>query len=358
MVRPTYVEIDLGAIVHNVSTIRELIAPSLLCTVVKADAYGHGDVPVAGAALEAGASMLAVALVEEGARLRESGIEAPILLLSEPRISDVAELDRWQLTPTVYSQDLVAALDVSGAAHAVHVAIDTGMHRVGARADEVGDLVSSIERAPHLHLEGMWSHFAVADEDPEFTMTQIGRFDEAMAGYRPSIVHLANTPGAILFPEARRDMCRVGLGTYGLHPCEETREHVDLVPAMRLVSHVSHVQRLESGARPSYGRVRALERSATVATVPVGYADGFRRALTAGGRALIGGESFPLAGSVTMDQIMVDVGDEDVAVGDEVVLLGSQGDAEITADDWAGRIGTISYEITCAIGPRVPRRYL
>ena len=153
-------------------------------------------------------------------------------------------------------------------------------------------------------------------------------------------------------------MCRIGLGLYGLHPCEETRDLIDLTPAMRVVSHVSHVQRLGVGERPSYGRVRETVAETTVVTVPIGYADGFWRGLTQSGRVLIGGESHSLAGTVTMDQIVVDVGDLDVAIGDEVVLLGHQGGAEVTADDWAAQLETISYEVVCSIGPRVPRRYL
>jgi alanine racemase len=171
------------------------------------------------------------------------------------------------------------------------------------------------------------------------------------------VTHLANTAGAVLFPDSRRSLCRVGLGTYGLHPCPETRSEIDLRPAMRLVTHVSHVQRLSAGERPSYGRVRALPADANVVTAPVGYADGFARALTNGGHALIGGRRYPLAGTVTMDQIVIDVGDDQYERGDEVVLLGLQGDQEISADEWAERLGTISYEVVCSIGPRVPRRY-
>ncbi|HEX6222622.1 MAG TPA: alanine racemase C-terminal domain-containing protein, partial [Acidimicrobiia bacterium] len=169
---------------------------------------------------------------------------------------------------------------------------------------------------------------------------------------------LANTAGAVLFPEARRDLCRIGLGAYGLHPCAETRDVIDLRPAMRVMTHVSHVQRLEGGERPSYGRVRELKRAASVVTAPIGYADGFPRLLTRSGSALIGGKRFPLAGTVTMDQIVIDVGDEDIDVGEEVVLLGSQNGEEITADEWAGHLDTISYEVVCSIGPRVPRRYI
>ena len=358
MVRPTYVEIDLSAIAANVSAFSRLIAPSKVCTVVKADAYGHGDVPVAATALEAGATMLAVALVEEGVRLREAGIEAPILLLSEPGPGSARDLAEWALQPTVYSVEFVEELESSGAAHQVHVMVDTGMHRVGAPPERLPDVVGRVSSSPQLELSSIWTHFPVADEDPAYTRSQIELFDRVVPPLSPPMVHMANTPGGVLFPEARRDMCRIGLGTYGLHPCEDTRALVDLRPAMRLVTHVSHVQRLAADERPSYGRVRPLGRESTVVTAPVGYADGFPRALTESGMALIGGVPFPLAGRVTMDQIVIDVGDADVDIGEEVVLLGSQGDEAISADDWADRLGTISYEIVCSIGPRVPRRYV
>jgi alanine racemase len=172
------------------------------------------------------------------------------------------------------------------------------------------------------------------------------------------MTHLANTAGALLFPESRQSMTRIGLGLYGLHPCADTRGLVELRPAMRIVTHVSHVQRLEPGSRPSYGRIRPLVGSATVATAPIGYADGFPRRLSRTGVALIGETPFPLAGMVTMDQIVIDVGDAEVAPGDEVVVLGTDGEASFTADDWARALDTISYEVVCGIGPRVPRRYV
>ena len=358
MVRPTYVEIDLAAIASNVTAFANLISPSQVCTVVKADAYGHGDVPVASTALEAGARMLAVALVEEGIRLREAGIEAPILVLSEPGPGSAADIVGWGLQPTLYSPAFADELAGTGARLDVNVMVDTGMHRVGANPADLPGLVETVERSPFLTLASIWTHFPVADEDFDYTRAQIELFDRLAAPFQPPRIHMANTAGAVLFPEARRDMCRVGLGTYGLHPCPETIDHIDLRPAMRLVTHVSHVQRLAAGERPSYGRVRALERESTVVTAPVGYADGFTRALTAGASALIGGRRFPLAGNVTMDQVMIDVGDEDVGPGDEVVLLGDQGEESISADEWARELGTISYEVVCSIGPRVPRRYV
>lgn len=355
--RPTYAEIDLDAIGRNVAAFADLIAPSRVCTVVKADGYGHGDVPVAAAAVEAGASLLAVALVEEGVRLREAGIDATIIVLSEPDADSVSDVVDWKLEPSVYSEEFVDALATVGAHLPVHVKVDTGMHRVGASPEAIPGLVDRA-RSSGLEVRSVWTHFAVADEDHRFTETQIEMFEELTASLDVPEAHLANTAGAVLFPEARRDFCRVGIGTYGLHPCEETREHISLIPAMSVVSHVSHVQRLSAGERPSYGRVRPLPRDSTVVTVPIGYADGFARPLTGQATALIGGTRFPLAGTVTMDQIVIDVGDEDIDIGEEVVLMGRQLDAEVTADDWAAALGTISYEVVCSIGPRVPRRYI
>ncbi len=356
--RPTYAEIDLGAVRRNVQKFVELIAPSQLCVVVKADGYGHGDVPVGQAALDAGAPWLAVALVEEGIRLREAGIESPVLVLSEPEPKTAPDLASWGLTPTVYSEPFARALADTGSAFEVHVKVDTGMHRVGVAPRQLEDLIATIRDSRSLEVAAVWSHFPVADEDPEFTRDQIERFDSLVAAIDVPTTHIANTAGAVLFAESRRSMCRVGLGTYGLHPCPETVGIIDLEPAMKIVSHISHVQRLEAGARPSYGRIRPLRSDSLVATVPIGYADGFPRRRSTEGMVLIGGAKHPLAGTVTMDQIVVDVGDADVGVGDEVVLLGEQGDEEITADDWARELGTISYEVVCEIGPRVPRRYV
>ncbi len=345
MVRRTYVEIDLGAIAHNVQAFKELISPSRLCTVVKADAYGHGDVPVANAALDAGADLVAVALVEEGIRLREAGIDAQILLLSEPDPDSAADIVRWALIPTVYSSTFLEALAATGESLDVHVKVDTGMHRVGAAPEDLEGLVAAVQSTPTLNLAAIWTHFPVADEDPAYTRGQIERFDELTSRFEVPATHMANTAGAVLFPEARKSLSRVGLGTYGLHPCEETRDVIELRPAMRLVTHVSHTQRLTAGERPSYGRVRPLEEDANVVTAPVGYADGYPRALTRNGHALIGGRRYPLAGTVTMDQIVIETGDDGYERGEEVVLLGSQGDEEISADEWATELGTISYDL-------------
>lgn len=354
--RPTFVEIDLTAVAENIGTFRQMVAPSRVCVVVKADGYGHGDVPVGETAAGAGADWLAVALVEEGIRLREAGVDLPVLLLSEPGPGSARQVVDWGLTPTVYSLGFVEELAATGARLGVHLKVDTGMHRVGIAPGHVAALAAAIRADSSLSLDAVWTHFAVADEDPEYTREQIERFRDAVAGLEVPMTHMANTAGAVMFPESRADMCRIGLGTYGLHPCPETRERIDLRPAMRMVSSVTHVQRLDAGERPSYGRIRPLARESTVVTVPVGYADGFTRSRL--GDVLIAGKRHPLGGRVTMDQILVDVGDDDVGVGDEVVLIGAQGTDAITADEWAEDLGTVSYEIVCSIGPRVPRRYL
>jgi len=362
--RPSWVDIDLAAVRSNVRAFKELLGSVGVCTVVKADAYGHGDVPVAEVALEAGADCLAVALVEEGARLREAGVDAPILLLSEPALGDAHEVISWDLIPTVYTADFATALaESTGQSVGVHIKVDTGMHRVGAPADQAVELGRMIDSSERLTVAGLWTHLAVAEEDREFTARQIESFELtekrfAADGIDLGIRHLANTAGAMLHPEARRDMVRIGLGTYGLYPSPECSKVATLRPAMRVVTHISHMKRLPAGARPSYGRRRALGADSNVATAPIGYADGVPRLLSArGGEVLINGTRFPFAGTVTMDQIVIDVGDEDVAVGDEVVMIGRQGGEEIGADEWADKLDTISYEVVCGIGPRMPRRY-
>jgi alanine racemase len=351
------VEVDLAAVRHNVAVLGQISAPAEMCAVVKADAYAHGDVPVAEAALEAGANWLAVALVEEGIRLREAGIEAPILLLSEPEHGDAGEVVHWGLTPTVYRSSYARALSAAGAT-AVQVKVNTGMHRVGVDPDVLPEVIEAISNLG-LSLQGLWSHFAVSEEDTNFTEVQIERFDKVVAPYKVAMTHLANTAGAILFPHSRRDMVRCGIGIYGVHPGESTVGAIDLRQAMKIVSRVVFTRRLPAGERPSYGRIRPLEVGSTVATVPIGYADGVPRNLAArGGQVLINGNRYALAGNVTMDQILIDVGDDAVKVGDEVVLLGQQDGAGVPVTEWSELMGTIPWEIMSRIGTRLPRRYI
>ena len=370
--RPAWADVDLGAVRHNAGVLAALVAPARLCAVVKASGYGHGSVPVARAALDGGASWLAVALVEEGAVLRSHGLDAPILLLSEPPAAAMPDVVALRLTPTVYTHEGVeaaakAVIEAGAPPLPVHVKVDTGMHRVGAAPEGALGVVQAVLERPELEFGGLWTHFAVADEpgDP-FTAGQLDRFQSvadrlSALGRRPPMLHAANSAGALAHPASRFDMVRCGIALYGVSPSPAlaaTGTVVALRPALSLRARVSFVKRVGAGEAVSYGLRRRLARESTIATVPVGYADGvpWRLGVTEG-EVLVGGRRRPLAGTVTMDQILVDCGDDDVAPGDEVVLLGRQGDEQITAWDWAARAGTIAYEVLCGIGPRVPKVY-
>ncbi|MDP7542211.1 MAG: alanine racemase [Acidimicrobiales bacterium] len=363
--RSTWCDIDLDAIRHNVGVLDALAGEAALCAVVKADGYRHGAVPVARAAVEAGASWLAVALVEEAAELRAAGLDAPILVLSEPQAGDmpgVAELGG--VRPTVYSEAGIDAFAAAAPGASVHLKVDTGMHRVGAAPADATDLARRALGAG-LVLEGVFTHFAVADApaDP-FTGVQIGRFDAVLAelaehGVHPELVHLANTAGLITSPGARRSLVRAGIGIYGVSPSPELAAAcagLGLRPAARLRSEVRHVHVVEAGEGVSYGRRWRAGEPTRLATVPIGYADGITRAWWDGGSVLVGGRRRPIRGVVTMDQLVVEV-DRDVAIGDEVVLLGSQGDESISAEEVAASLDTITYEVLVSLGARVPRRH-
>ncbi len=377
--RPAWADIDLDAVRHNASLLAGLVRPAALCAVVKADGYGHGALPVARAALQGGATWLAVALVEEGVSLRDAGIEAPILLLSEPPVEAMAEAVARRLVPTVYTDEGIAHLArVVGDGRPpveVHLKVDTGMHRVGADPADVPRLAATIAADPRIVLGAVWTHLAVAEAtcpaDRAFTAGQLAQFDTivaelAAAGHRPPLTHTANSAAAIGIPSARHSLVRCGISLYGVAPTPALAHEVatasggvGLRPVLSLRTRVTYLRDLNAGERPSYGRRRPLEQRSTVAVAPVGYADGVpRRLFDVGAEVLVGGVRRPLAGVVTMDQVVIDcgpVGRSPVEVGDEVVLIGRQGDEEITADEWAGLLGTISYEVLCDIGPRVPR---
>jgi alanine racemase len=363
--RAAWAEVDLAAITANARTLRERAAPAALCAVVKANGYGHGAAAVARAALDGGATWLAVALTAEGAELRDAGISAPILLLSEPPPDEHADVVRFDLTPTVYTEAGIESLARAARKPLpVHLKVDTGMHRVGAAPDDVVSLAKSVGAHAPLRLGALWTHCAVADEPGhEATARQAERFDTAVrelraAGIDVPLVHAANSAATIDHPELHHDLVRCGIALYGLDPSPALAGRADLQPAMRLVSRVSFVRRVPAGDAVSYGLRRPLARDTVVATVPIGYADGVpRRLFDVGAEVLIGGRRRPLAGVVTMDQLLVDCGDDDVQRGDEVVLLGAQGDERVGVEEWAEKLGTISYEIVCGISARVPRKY-
>jgi alanine racemase len=366
--RPTYAEVDLGAIRANVEALRAFTKDGVeSLAVVKANAYGHGDVEVARAALDAGATRLGVALVEEGLRLREAGIDAPIVLLIQPPPEASKEIVANDLTASVSNVDAASALadaaSIAGRTARVHACVDTGMHREGADLDQATSFVRRLAGMPSIELEGLWSHFAMGEMDEHpFTARQIERFAEICdaverEGIDVPIKHLTSSASIVLYPDAHFDLVRMGIMLYGLYPAPSLADRCAIRPAMRLTSAVGLVRRVRAGEGISYGHTFAPERDTTIVTIPIGYGDGFPRVLSNEGYVLIGDRRCPIAGRVTMDTIMADVGDEDVAPNDEVVLIGAQGSEEITATEIAERTGTINYEVVCSIGPRVPRRY-
>lgn len=368
--RAVWSEVDLDAVRDNVAALRAVAAPAALLAVVKANGYGHGAVPVARAALDAGASWLGVARVEEGEQLRDAGIDAPVMLLSEPAPRVAARVVAAGLTPVVYTDAGIDALAKAvadagrGTPLDVHLKVDTGMHRVGCAPDDALALARAIVARDELTFAGVCTHLAVADEpDNPYTAEQLARFDATLAaldaeGLRPPLAHVANSAG-LLVAGARYDLVRVGIACYGLPPAPAADGGVALRPALSLRARITFVKTLPAGARVSYGLRSELGTSGRVATVPAGYADGVPRNLgMVGGEVLIRGRRRPIIGVVTMDQLMVDVGDVPAEADDEVVLIGRQGEEEITATEWGERLGTISYEVVTGIGARVPRTYL
>ena len=367
--RAARAEVDLGAVAHNVGVLRALVAPSLVCAVVKADGYGHGAIAVSEAALDAGADWLAVALIEEAAVLRKAGITAPILLLSQPRLGDLTAVVRYDLRVCITSpaavELLANAAREQGKIVPVHLKVDTGMNRIGVAPADALELALDVVKRPELLLEGIFTHCAVADEpDNPFTDEQLERYEAVLAklgdaGIFPSIRHSANSATAIAHPRGRYDLVRVGIAVYGISPAPGLEGTPDLRPALSLRAEVSMVKRVSAGEGISYGLRHRFETDSTVATVPIGYADGVPRRLGLnGGEILIGGRRRQIVGVVTMDQLMVDCGDDLIELGDEVVLIGTQGKETITAEEVAGHLDTIAYEVICGIGPRVPRYYI
>ncbi|MCY4422797.1 MAG: alanine racemase [Acidimicrobiaceae bacterium] len=371
---PTVGRVRPAAIESNVRRLAALADGAALCAVVKADGYGHGAVASARAALAGGASWLAVATIPEALEAAEAaesvGSDAPVLILPEvaPRLAASAPgLCPDRVRFTVASAAGIRALAAApGPARAVHLKVDTGMHRMGALPAELDAVTGALRAAgARLRLEGVWTHLAVADapSDP-FTAEQLARFDRALAamrrdGFPTGVVHAANSAGLLAHPDARRDLVRVGIAIYGVPPSPELERSTDLQPALELVSRVIAVRTVAEGETVSYGRHWRAVEPTRVATVAIGYADGVRRdAGTAGVELLVRGRRCPIVGAVTMDQLMVALDPaiaDETATGDEVVLIGRQGAEEITATEIAQRLGTIAYEVLTSISARVPR---
>ena len=361
-----YAEVDLGRIEENMEAMKEHLRPGTkMYGVVKTDAYGHGAVPVAKAALEAGADMLAVAIPEEGIELREAGIAAPILVLGGIEESAAEAVVQNDLTQVVFDERRIRALAQAGQklgrCAKVHLKLDTGMNRIGVRtAEEAQALTRLIDSLPGVALTGCFTHMATADEpDPTGTLRQIERFEvlcKAVKAAHPGeiICHGANTASIFRYPQLHADMVRGGLALYGYPPVPEA---TGLQPAMRWVTRGIYVKTIAPGDRVSYGGTFEATRPTVVMTLPVGYADGYRRGIS--GKGCVLGRRAPILGRVCMDQMMVDVTDIPGAQeGDEAVLLGRQGDEQIDAEEMAAWLDTISYEVLCSPSKRVPRVYI
>jgi len=373
IIRPVWAEVDLEAIRENIRQIRRFTrqgtkAPEIMA-VVKAEAYGHGAVATARAALEAGATRLGVAIPEEGILLREAGIDRPVLVFT-PLLPDQAEtfLD-YSLTATIAGEESARALSAGagrrGQEARVHLKVDTGMGRVGVPPGEAPGLARKVAALPNLEVEGVYSHFATADEaDLTFAYKQLDLFKEVLnnlaeAGMRIPLKHIANSGAIINLPESYFDLVRPGIIIYGLYPSAETpRDRLPLKPALSLKARVVQVKRVPPGTGISYGRIYHTKKATNIVTLPLGYADGWSRLLSGEARVLLRGKSFPLVGRICMDQCMADVEDLAVEPGEEAVLIGKQGEEEISVDEVAGLLGTINYEVVCMLSDRVPRVWL
>ncbi len=377
IINRSWAEVNLDAIVQNIRAVRKMTWKSTeIMAVVKADAYGHGVAHVASTLLENGADRLAVSLIDEGIELRQMGIKAPILILSYSDPRRAHEIVKYRLTQTVYSWDLINALDEAaaylGQIAPVHVKIDTGMGRVGLVAgfDSVND-IRTINSLPHVTVEGVFTHFATADEeDSGYVRKQFDRFitickELEKAGVYVPIKHCCNSAATLRYPEMHLDMVRPGLILYGMLPAHCEAFASEFRPAMSVKSNIIMTKTLAAGQSISYGARFTTEHESQIATVPIGYADGYLRMMSGKAKALIGGVEVPVVGNICMDSCMMDISSVDPApqLGDEVVLFGHQMDKAgklqvLSIDRLAEWAGTINYEISCLVGKRVPRVYL
>lgn len=368
--RPTWIETDLDALAFNLHSIRRFIGEAVpIMAVVKADAYGHGAVECAKRVESEGTDWFGAALPEEGEELRNSGIEKPILCFGNWAGQEDMMI-RLRLTPVVFQLERLAAFDraaaESGNTVNVHVKIDTGMGRVGVQADDAAEFAAELKRFAHIEVEGLMTHFASADEVvSEQTDLQMRRFADAVAafhqhGFRPTYLDMANSPGAIVHPESRGTMVRIGGLLYGLGGDVLPKGFAgpELKPVLSLHTRISFLKQVPAGTTIGYGATFVTNRESLIATLPIGYHDGYPRSLSNQGKVLVKGAFAPVVGRVSMDWTTINVTDiPDVKVGDQVTLIGSQSDLAITVEDIASIADTISYEITCGINNRVRRQY-
>ena len=371
MDKRTWAEVDLDAIAHNMREIRKITNPSSqIMAVVKADAYGHGFLEVTRTLLENGADRLAVAVLQEGKQLRSRGVTVPILILGASGNDSIEDLINFDITPSVFTYEFAKALSYEAERKEkvtkIHIKIDTGMSRIGYLAgddnEEIADEIIKISRLPYIEIEGIFSHFAASDEyDASYTHLQFDRFTDVCRrleskGLNIPIKHICNSAGIMMYPEMHLDMVRPGVILYGMYPSDEVdKSRLDLIPAMTLKSTVTHVKDVEAGRGVSYGREYITNGVTKIATVPIGYADGYLRRLAKEGKMLVNGVKVPIIGRICMDQCMIDVTNvNNTDRGDEVIIFGREG---VTIDDLAKWLDTINYEVACVIGKRIPRIY-
>lgn len=365
-----WVEIDLGALSHNIQQIVQFLSPrTQLMAVVKADAYGHGAITVAQTALQSGASWLGVATVPEGIQLREAGINAPILILGATHTPEqIHAIAQWELQPTLCSPK--QALIFSNVLETiqqdspipVHIKLDTGMSRLGTNWQQAAEFVQLVQRLPHLAIKSIYSHLATADS-PDTTMMQEQhrRFEEAIAqikvmGIKIPCLHLANSAATLTDSALHYDIVRVGLAVYGLYPATHLQNLIKLKPVLQVKARVTQVKKIAPGTGVSYSHQFIAHKELRLAVVGIGYADGVPRSLSNNLQVLIRGQRVPQIGTITMDQLMLDVSAfPDLQEGEVVTLLGEQGNEQISADDWAEKLNTISWEILCGFKHRLPR---
>ncbi|MBI5971084.1 MAG: alanine racemase [Deltaproteobacteria bacterium] len=368
--RPTAAYINVGALKHNYSRMREMIPPDVkMMARVKANAYGHGDAQCARIFEDAGCDSLGVALPEEGAALRKAGIKLPIVVLGgifPGQIKDIFELD---LTPVVFDISTARLLSSyarsSGKTKDIHVKLDTGMGRLGLLAHQIAPFFNALKDLPGIRVQALISHFSESEDvESSFTKDQLNAFVEIVEeikelGFDPEFIDMANSAAAMAHPDTHLNLVRPGISLYGAYPSPALKQKADLKPALQLKTRILLLKNVPAGFFVSYGRKFATTRESVIATLPIGYADGVPRRLSGVGSILVRGKKCPITGVVTMDMTMCDVTDvPDVTAGDEAVIIGSQGPASITVEDVAAQAGTISYEILCNISGRVPRIYV
>ena len=370
--RPTWTEIDLDNLAFNFRSVKNFVGDGIkYLAVVKADAYGHGSVECARRLEAEGVDWFGVALPEEGIQLRKSGIRKLILCLGSFWAGQEHSLLNYNLTPVIYQVEKAELLDRAakerGTNVDIHVKVDTGMGRIGVRYDAVAEFADRLKDLGNLRVQGLMTHFAAADDlgEDNFTTLQITRFKESVAifeerGFHPVYKDLANSPGAIVHPESRQTMVRLGGVLYGLGDdvLPKNVEKPELKPVLSLHTKIAHIKRVPEGETLGYGRTFRTERDSVIATVPIGYQDGYSRTLSNTGRAIVGGAYVPVVGRISMDWTLLDVSElPNINVNDEVILIGEKDGLRITAEELAVKTGTISYEITCGINRRVVRQY-